>query len=89
MEYGGLNLKKAPLDYFRSGNVFVACEGNEKVLAYAVERLGPEPFMFASDFPHEIAMDNCMEEINEILERKDLKDEHKRGILGDKREKIL
>ncbi len=83
VEYGGLSLKRAPLDYFRSGRVFVACEGNEKVLAYSVERVGPEPFMFASDFPHEIAMDNCMEEIDEILERKDLKEEHKQAILGD------
>lgn len=83
VEYGGLNLKQSPLDYFRSGKVFVACEGNEKALAYGIERIGPEPFMFASDFPHEIAMDNCMEEIDEILERKDLKEEHKRAILGD------
>ena len=51
-------------------------------LAYAVERIGSEPFMFASDFSHEIAMDNCMEEIDEILERKDLKEEHKQAILG-------
>jgi hypothetical protein len=34
-----------------------------------VDRLGPKPFMFASDFPHEISLGNCMEEIDEILER--------------------
>jgi predicted TIM-barrel fold metal-dependent hydrolase len=39
--------------------------------------------MFASDFPHEITLDNCREEIDEILERSDLKDEHKAAILGD------
>lgn len=38
--------------------------------------------MFASDFPHEITLANCMEEINEILERDDIKDEHKDAILG-------
>jgi predicted TIM-barrel fold metal-dependent hydrolase len=83
LEYGGLSLKQHPLDYFQSGRVFVGCEGNEKGLAYAVERVGPEPFMFASDFPHEIAMDNSMEEIDEILEREDLREEHKAAILGD------
>ena len=46
------------------------------------ERVGPKPFMFASDFPHEISIANCMEEIDEILERKDLKQEHKTAILG-------
>lgn len=83
LEYGGLRLEKKPEEYFRSGRLFVGCEGNEEALSYSVERVGPEPFMFASDFPHEITMGNCMEEINEILERSDLKDEHKSAILGD------
>jgi predicted TIM-barrel fold metal-dependent hydrolase len=39
--------------------------------------------MFASDFPHEISINNCMEEIDEIVEREDLKQEHKTAILGD------
>jgi predicted TIM-barrel fold metal-dependent hydrolase len=52
-------------------------------LAYAIERVGPEPFMFASDFPHEISLDNCLEEIDEIVVRKDLKEEHKAAILGE------
>jgi uncharacterized protein len=83
LEYGGLHLARKPVDYFKSGRIFVGCEGNEQALAYAIERAGPEPFMFASDFPHEISLDNCMEEIDEIVERKDLKAEHKTAILGD------
>jgi uncharacterized protein len=83
LEYGGLSLKQHPEEYFKSGRIFVGCEGNEKGLAYAIERVGPEPFMFASDFPHEIALDNCMEEIDEILEREDLREEHKPLLLGD------
>jgi len=83
IEYGGLHLKRKPEDYFKSGRIFVGCEGNERALAYAIERIGPEPFMFASDFPHEISLGNCMEEINEIIERTDLMPEHKTAILGD------
>lgn len=83
LEYGGLKLKRKPEDYFTCGRIFVGCEGNEKALAYAIERVGPEPFMFASDFPHEITLGNCMEEINEILERDDLKEDHKAAILGE------
>ncbi len=82
-EYEGLRMEKSPTDYFLSGKVFVGCEGNEKALSYSIERVGAQPFMFASDFPHEITMDNCMEEINEILERKDIKEEHKMALLGD------
>ena len=83
LEYGGLELKRRPEDYFRSGRIFVGCEGNEKALAYAIERVGVEPFMFASDFPHEITLGNCMEEIHEILEREDIRVEHKQAVLGD------
>ncbi|HEU4345738.1 MAG TPA: amidohydrolase family protein [Candidatus Binatia bacterium] len=83
LEYGGLRLKRHPTEYFADDRLFVGCEGNEKALAYAIERVGPNPFMFASDFPHEISIDNCMEEIDEILERKDLQSDHKAAILGD------
>ena len=82
LEYGGLRVKRQPADYFKSGRLFVGCEGNEKALAYAIDRVGPEPFMFASDFPHEISLENCMEEINEIVERQDLREEDKQAILG-------
>ena len=82
LEYGGLQLKRKPEEYFTNGRIFVGCEGNEKALAYAIERVGPAPFMFASDFPHEISLENCLEEINEIVERHDLGDEHKEAILG-------
>ena len=81
-EYGALRLKRSPEEYFSSGQIFVSCEGNEKALSYCIERVGHEPFMFASDFPHEITMDNCMEEINEILDRTDIREEHKMAILG-------
>jgi len=83
LEYGGLKLKRHPIDYFADDRIFVGCEGNEKALAYAIERVGPKPFMFASDFPHEIAMEDALHEINEILERKDLNDKHKALILGE------
>jgi len=83
LEYGGLTLQRHPVEYFQQDRIFVGCEGNEKALAYAIERVGPNPFMFASDFPHEISMENCTEEIDEILEREDLPAEHKQAILGD------
>ena len=39
--------------------------------------------MFASDFPHEIAMEDALHEINEILERKDINEKYKGMILGE------
>jgi predicted TIM-barrel fold metal-dependent hydrolase len=51
---------------------FVDCEGNESALSYVIDRIGPQGCVFASDFPHEIAMEDALDEINEILERKDI-----------------
>ena len=39
--------------------------------------------MFASDFLHEIEVEDALHEINEILERKDINDKQKAMILGE------
>jgi hypothetical protein len=51
-----------------SGNwSFVGCEGNEEGLPYQIQRTGNQHFLFASDFPHEIA-DDILHEIEEVNE---------------------
>jgi len=82
-EYGELRCEKPVIDYFRSDRFFVGCEGNETALSYVIERIGPQGCVFASDFPHEIPMEDALHEINEILERKDINDQHKAMILGE------
>ena len=76
-------MSRAPEEYLNDGRIFVGCEGNERTLSYVIDRIGPDPFMFASDFPHEISMDNAMEEIDEIRERTDITEAHKQMILGE------
>ena len=82
-EYGELRCEKPIIDYFRSDRFFVGCEGNESALSYVIDRIGPQGCVFASDFPHEIPMEDALHEINEILERKDINDQHKAMILGE------
>jgi hypothetical protein len=38
---------KPIIDYFRSDNFFVGCEGNESALSYAIGRIGPQGCVFA------------------------------------------
>ena len=61
--------------------LFVGVEGDEGAIGYAVSVVGSEPFMFSSDFPHEVNDDTINEEINELLEREDMSDKDKEGIL--------
>lgn len=51
-----------------AGRVTVGCEGGERDLAYAIDRLGSSPFMYSSDFPHEVTMESCKEEIAQLRE---------------------
>ena len=68
------------LQYLRSGNFFVTCEGDDEVLTEEIELLGEDNIMFASDMPHPEMRDNAAEE---IFENKELSDSQKRKILSD------
>jgi predicted TIM-barrel fold metal-dependent hydrolase len=45
-------LKKKPSEYMRAGNWFYATEPEESVLPYALEKIGEDVILFASDYPH-------------------------------------
>jgi predicted TIM-barrel fold metal-dependent hydrolase len=63
------------------GRIFIGCEGTEPTLHNAIEALGNKPFMFSSDFPHEVNNDYCKAEIREIVENDRLTDDDKHGVL--------
>lgn len=65
----------------RAGQIFVGCEGDEPSLGYAVDMVGSEPYIYSSDFPHEVTPESCRHEIDEILEREDLSAASKEAIL--------
>jgi predicted TIM-barrel fold metal-dependent hydrolase len=65
----------------RSGQMYYAFEMEEKTLPHAVEFVGAERFVFATDynhsdskFPHTVA---------EVMERKDLSDGLKTKLMGE------
>lgn len=70
-----------PSDYFTTGRVFVGCEGSEASLPAQIKRVGNGLFLFASDFPHEVSAQDCLHEIDEILEDAELTDDDKRAVL--------
>lgn len=76
---------QAVSDYIRrhtaEGRIFVGCEGTEPTLHHAIEVLGNKPFVFSSDFPHEVNNDYSKSEIREIVENAHLTDDDKHGVL--------
>ena len=76
------------LRHVRAGRIFVGVEGGEPALAYAVKTLGPEAFVFSSDFPHEVNVATCRHEIQEVLENEELSLEDKRAIFYRNAERL-
>jgi len=66
-----------------AGRLFIGCEGSESLIGKAVEMVGNKPFMFSSDFPHEVNNHFCKEEIEELEENVELSDADKAAILGE------
>ncbi len=76
------------LEQIAAGRIFIGCEGDEPAMAYAVEAIGSEPWLYASDFPHEVNNAFCKQEIEEILESPALSSAAKTGILHGNAERF-
>jgi predicted TIM-barrel fold metal-dependent hydrolase len=79
-----LREKESIIDYIKrhvdEGRVFVGVEGDELTLPFAVSVVGNKPFIFSSDFPHEVNNDTCKEELEELDENKRLTQEDKDAV---------
>lgn len=62
--------------------IFIGVEGDELTLPYAVKLTGNKPYIFSSDFPHEVNNETCKEEIEELRENPDLTTADKEAVLS-------
>jgi predicted TIM-barrel fold metal-dependent hydrolase len=53
-----------------------------------VDEVSYQPFVYSSDFPHEVSNEMCKEEIQEVLANEALSDEAKEGILHGNSEQL-
>src|SRR5262249_32660333 len=74
--------------HMREGRIFVGCEGEEPDLAYAIKTIGHNPFLFSSDFPHEVNAAMCKHEIEELMENRELSDADKQAVLAGNADKL-
>jgi predicted TIM-barrel fold metal-dependent hydrolase len=73
--------KQKPSAYIKSARVFVHAEPGEDLLPQALEILGDQSLVYASDWPH---WDHeYPESIEHLWGREDLTEAQKRGILAD------
>jgi predicted TIM-barrel fold metal-dependent hydrolase len=81
LQLKGRDLVDYMLELLRGGRIFVGVEGDELGLESAVKIVGSQPFVFSSDYPHEVNTEICRHEIEEVLENDALTDRDKEAIL--------
>ena len=65
------------------GRIFVGFDCDDNGLGAAIRRAGAQPFLFASDFPHEVFdATSCRHEIDELLQREDVAAAEKEAVLS-------
>jgi uncharacterized protein len=64
------------------GRMFIGCETEELTMPFALKVVGNKPFIYSSDFPHEVTNASCKHDIEELLESDDLTMPDKEAILG-------
>jgi predicted TIM-barrel fold metal-dependent hydrolase len=77
----GERLKDYINRHIDEGRIYVGVEGDELTLPYAVQITGNKPYLFSSDFPHEVNAETCKLEIEELRENPSLTDADKAAIL--------
>ncbi len=77
-------LRKRPSDYMRDGdNFWVAMELGESALKYAIDAMGPDRILYASDYPHEPTEEDLTTELPEFLSSNEYSDDVKRKLVHD------
>jgi len=79
-------MKRAPRDYLRSGQIFVACEPNESTLEAVVQLCGEDVLLFASDYPH---WDAAFDPVRAIRTRAGLSESAREKILSSNARRLF
>jgi predicted TIM-barrel fold metal-dependent hydrolase len=63
------------------GRIFLGVEGEELTIAEALRIVGNKPFVYSTDYPHEVDADTCKHELEELRENPEITDADKEAIL--------
>ncbi|HEY8517011.1 MAG TPA: amidohydrolase family protein [Candidatus Binatia bacterium] len=81
-EYVG-GVQREPSSYVRDGRVCFTPEPGESGVPAALAVVGEHGLLFASDFPHEVNLERCRNEIAHLSRREDLTPDVKRNLLAE------
>ena len=79
-------LTKYPSEYMTSGNIFVSCEAEERLLPETLRIIGKDVVIYASDFPHWDA--EFPANIQHLLAREDLTESQRAKVAGQNAKRL-
>lgn len=81
----GIREQDEPSDYIKKlidgDRFFLGIETEELTLPFAIKTVGNKPFLYSSDFPHEVTHESCKHDIGELMESDAITAEDKAGML--------
>lgn len=60
---------------------YLGIETEELTLPFAIQKVGHRPFLYSSDFPHEVTHESCKHDLGELMESGELTAEDKAAML--------
>ena len=68
------------IKHIKAGRFFIGCETEELTMPFAIKLVGNEPFMYSSDFPHEVTNESCKHDIAELMESGEITEDDKAAV---------
>ena len=60
---------------------YLGIETEELTMPFAIKTVGNKPFLYSSDFPHEVTHESCKHDIGELLESDEITEDDKAAML--------
>ena len=83
-EYG-IREGEEPTDYIKEliaeDRFYLGIETEELSLPFTIKTVGNKPFLYSSDFPHEVTNESCKHDIGELMESDEITEDDKAAML--------
>jgi predicted TIM-barrel fold metal-dependent hydrolase len=81
----GVREGDGPSEYIKKqikeGRFFLGIETEELTMPFAIKVVGNGPFIYSSDFPHEVTNESCKHDIGELMESNEITEDDKAALL--------
>ena len=67
---------------------YLGIETEELTMPFALKIVGNKPFLYSSDFPHEVTLESCKRDIEELMESDAMTEDDKTAILSRNAERF-